>query len=75
MIWPLAKGWLIGYLLAGPRRDPVVEAEVAFIMAVWRLTEAIRRLTPTAEEADLAFRQYLGGIDGATERAFNEAVR
>lgn len=50
MIWPLAKGWIIGYLLAGPQRDLVVEAEVAFIMAVWRLTEAIRRLSPTVAE-------------------------
>ncbi len=51
MIWPLVKGWILGYLLAGPRRDPVDEAEVAFIMAVWRLTEVIRRSTPTLEEA------------------------
>jgi hypothetical protein len=57
MIWPLAKGWLIGYLFAGPRRDPVVEAKIAF-MDVWRLTEAIRRLTPTAEEAAVALSRF-----------------
>lgn len=73
--WALAEGWIIGYLLSGPRRDPVIEAEVAFIMAVWRLTEAIRRSTPTAEEAAQSFQDFLASIDGATERAFGEAVK
>lgn len=57
MMAPL-KGWLIGYLLAGPRRDPVVEAEIAFLMGIWRMGEAMRRLMPTVEEATRAFEAF-----------------
>lgn len=59
LTWALCEGWIAGYIFAGPRRDPVVEAEVDFIMAVWRLTEAIRRIGVTAEKASWTFADFI----------------
>lgn len=65
--WALCEGWMIGYLLAGPRRDPVLEAELDFLMGIWRLGESFRHLTPTLEEAGRAF-----AAAGAAVRAAGE---
>lgn len=72
MIWPIAKGWIIGYLLAGPRRNPVAEAEVDFIMAVGRITEAIRRFTPTVDEASRALEDFSVAYREAMDAAADE---
>lgn len=58
MIWAIVRGLLLGYLLAGPRRDPQAEAWIAFEMQAWRAARVIKKAGISAEDAAEAFRLF-----------------
>lgn len=70
MIWAIAKGLLLGYFLAGPRRDPVAEARVDLHMGFWRGARVIKKAGVSAEEAAgaiHAFALWLRAYQAASE--------